>query len=88
MEIQAVDSGRTLKVKVKDGDIVFPVAARGKQAVAQGKVEDLEMSRAKYIRHLKHLAEEQEKPFDEASVQGDGPFHVYQIAGSGAEICR
>ncbi len=88
MEIQAGDGGRMLKVKVKDGDIVFPVAARGKQAVAQGKVEDLEMSRAKYVQHLKHLAKERGEKLDEATVQGDGPFHVYQIAGSGAEICK
>ena len=57
-------------MKVKDGDIVFPVAARGKQAVAQGKVEDLEMSRAKYVKYLEHAAEEQGGKFDEASPPG------------------
>ncbi len=88
MEIQAGDDARSLKVKVKDGDIVFPVAARGKQAVAQGKVEDLEMSRAKYVSYMKHAAEEQGGKFEEASLAGDGPFHVYQIAGTGAEICK
>ena len=88
MEIQAAAGDRTLKVKVKDGVIVFPVAARGKQAVAQGKVEDLEMSRAKYVQFRKHAAKEQGGEFDEASVQGDGRFHVSQVAGSGAEICK
>lgn len=88
LELAAGDGGEVLKVKVKDGEIVFPVAARGKQAIAQGKVEDLEMNRAKYVQHLKHLAEEQGGKFDEASVQGDGPFHVYQLAGTGAEICK
>jgi hypothetical protein len=88
LEIQAGEGARTLKVKVKDGDIVFPVGAKGKLAVAQGKVEDLEMSRSKYISHRKHIAKETGEPFDEASVQGDGPFHVYQVAGTGAEICK
>ena len=88
MEVSADGGGRSLKVKVKDGDIVFPVTARGKQAVAQGKVEDLEMSRAKYVKFLEHAAEEGGGTFDEATLQGDGPFHVYQIAGSGAEICK
>jgi hypothetical protein len=88
MEIQAADGDRTLKVKVKDGEIVFPVAARGKQAVAQGKVEDLEMSRAKYVKYLAHAAEEKGGSFEEAALQGDGPFHVYQLAGTGAEICK
>ena len=88
MELEAGDGGQTLKVKVKDGDMVFPVTARGKQAVAQGKVEDLEMSRAKYVKYLEHAAEEKGGKFDEASLRGDGPFHVYQLAGSGAQICK
>ncbi len=88
MELKAGEGERSLKVKVKDGDIVFPVTARGKQAVAQGKVEDLEMSRAKYVNYLKHAAEEGGGAFDEATLQGDGPFHVYQLAGTGAEICK
>ncbi len=67
MELEAGDGDQTLKVKVKDGDIVFPVAARGKQAVAQGKVEDLEMTRAKYVKYLEHAAEEQGGKFDEAT---------------------
>lgn len=82
------EGGRTLKVKVKDGDIVFPVGAKGKRAVAQGKVEDLEMSRGKYVQYRKHAAKETGEPFDEKSLEGDGPFHVYQVAGSGAEICK
>mgnify|MGYP003383509557 FL=1 len=88
MELKAGDGDRSLKVKVKDGDIVFPVAARGKQAVAQGKVEDIEMSRDKYAKYLKHAAEEGGGTFDEATLKGDGPFHLYQIAGTGAEICK
>jgi hypothetical protein len=94
MEIVAADVGgegaapAELKVKVKDGDIVFPVAARGKEAVAQGKVERLEMSRDKYVKHQKHLAKEQGKTFDEASLVGEGPFRLYQVAGTGALICR
>ena len=46
------------------------------------------MSRAKYVKFLEHAAEESGGTFDEATLQGDGPFHVYQIAGSGAEICK
>lgn len=88
MEIQATGGTQVLKVKVKDGDIVFPLAARGKQAVAQGKVEDLEMTRAKYVQYREHAAKEQGEKFDEAGIKGDGPFHVYQIAGTGAEICK
>jgi hypothetical protein len=91
MEIEAGGESadaRRLKVKVKDGVIEFPVAARGKSASVQGKVEKLEMERAKYVKHLKHLADEQGREFDEKSVVGEGPFAIYQIAGSGARICK
>jgi len=88
MELAAADGDRSLKVKVKDGEIVFPVSARGKRAVAQGKVEQIEMSRDKYVQFRKHSAEEGGGTFDEASVQGDGPFKIYQLAGTGAEICN
>lgn len=89
MEITAADEDwRVLKFKVKDGEIELPVAARGKSAVAEGKVERLEMSRARYLKYRKHIAAEQDQPFDETAVTGDGPFYVYQIAGTGAEICK
>ena len=88
MEIEAADAERVIKIKVKDGEIELPVSARGKTATARGKVERLEMSRSKYVKYRKHLAAEQGASFDEGSVRGDGPFFVYQIAGTGAAICR
>ena len=88
MTLVASDAdGRPIKVKVEDGEIVFPVSARGKQAIAEGKVEAIEMSRDRYIRFQAHLAQEQGREFDEKSVVGDGPFKVVQVRGAGARIC-
>ncbi len=87
LELRAGAGQRELKVKVEDGEIVFPVSARGKAAVAQGTFERLDMDRARYVAYARHRAEEQGAPFDEASV-GEGPFQVYQVAGTGAEICE
>jgi hypothetical protein len=86
MEIRAAEGGEVVKVKVEDGEIVFPVAARGKQAVAEGELERLEMDRAQYVRWAKHAAEERGQGFDQAGI-GAGPFRVYQIRGTGAEVC-
>jgi len=88
LEIQAADGERTVRVKVKDGEIVFPTTARGHRAVAEGTFESRELDRAAYVSRARHLAEEQGRPFDEASVVGDGPFQVHQVAGRGAEICE
>lgn len=88
LEIQAGEGERSLRVKVKDGEIVFPTSARGHQAIAEGTFEARELDRAAYVAWAKHLAEEQGQPFDEASIVGEGPFHLYQVAGRGAEICQ
>jgi hypothetical protein len=86
LEIRAGEGDRVLKVKVKDGEMVFPTSARGRRANAQGVVERLEMDRAQYVRQARHLAQEKGGTFDEAAV-GEGPFRLYQVKGTGAEIC-
>jgi len=88
LEIVAAEGDRSLRVKVKDGEIVFPLWARGHAARAQGTVERLEYDRSQYVRYLAHQAEEQGGAFDPDSVEGDGPYHVVRLQGTGAEICR
>lgn len=88
MEIRAGAGEHSLRVKVTDGEIVFPTSARGHRASAEGTFERREMDRAAYVRWAGHLAEEQGKPFAAASIAGEGPFFVYQVAGRGAEICQ
>ncbi len=80
-------AGRTLRVKVNDGEIVFPKTSRGQRAVAEGVVEAKEVSRDAYESHLRHIADEQGRDFDPSSV-GDGPYRLLQVKGTGAEVCR
>jgi len=75
----------SLRVKVEDGVIVFPVTAKGQLAVAEGVVEAIPMTRDQYVGWLRHLAEERGQTFDEAKV-GDGPFRILQLKGTGARI--
>lgn len=77
--------GGAVRVKVDDGVMVFPVDAKGKPAVAEGKVEILEMSREQYLRWAEHLAEERGEAFDPATV-GEGPYRLVQIHATGALI--
>ena len=86
MEIQAADSERTLKVKVEDGEIVFPVSARGRRATAEGTVEIQTLEREQYLKQKAHEAEERGAAFDPATV-GEGPFSLVQLRGTGALIC-
>ena len=88
LELKAADGPASIRVKVDDGVIVFPKWAAGKAARAEGTVERLELSREEYLIQREHEAHEGGAELDEATVEGDGPFHVYRLRGTGAEICR
>lgn len=83
MEIEQ-DQAR-LRIKVKDGEIVFPADSVGLHAKARGWVTVIEMTREQYIGWKRHEAEEQDQHFDEKSI-GEGPYKIVQITGLGAEI--
>jgi hypothetical protein len=83
MELQG-ENDTKIRIKVKDGDIVFPVSAVGSKAVAEGKVYKIELTKEEAIEYFEHLAEESGKEFDPSSVTG--PVTIYQIRGMGAEI--
>jgi hypothetical protein len=84
MEIAAPEGDR-LRLKVEDGVLVFPKDAPGKQAVAEGVVETIPMTREQYEDWLRHLADEKGETFDAAKV-GEGPFRIVQLRGLGARI--
>jgi hypothetical protein len=88
LELRAAEGGAEIRVKVDDGALVFPSWSKGKAAKAEGTVERLELSREDYLIQRQHEAQEAGEELDEASVEGDGPFRVYRIHGTGAEICR
>lgn len=83
--MQLVDeSGKSIKIKVKDGEIVFPKESVGKMAIAEGKLAKIEMTKEQAIASARHEAEEKGRKFDPSSIKG--PVTIYQIAGTGAII--
>ena len=74
----------SLKIKVKDGEIVFPKESVGKIATAEGTLAKIEMTKEQAIEQAKHEAEENKKPFNPASITG--PVTIYQLKGTGAVI--
>jgi hypothetical protein len=75
----------TLRIKVDDGVIVFPPESVGRQAVAEGEVEILDMERDRYEAWLRHVAEEEERDFDPGEV-GEAPYRIVRLRGLGSEI--
>jgi len=78
------DKDGEIRVKVKDGEIVFPMEAKGHNALVEGTVYAIEFTQEEAVEYLKHMAEDAGKEFDESTVTG--PMTIYQIRGLGAII--
>ena len=78
------DTQAMIRVKVQDGDIVFPKESVGKMALAEGKLIRLILSREQAIARARHEAEEQGRKFDPSKITSGAT--IYQLQGSGASI--
>ena len=86
MDLASDKAFEKIQIKVLDGVIVFPMSARGKEALVEGVVEALEFSKQDAISWLRHKAEEKGESFDPKSVT-EG-MTVYRIKALGAEIAE
>ncbi len=84
MNLADADSGKLLKIKVNDGDIVFPKDSTGKMAVAEGKLVKIELTRDQAVANARHQAEEQGHKFNPASVKSGAT--IYQLQATGAVV--
>jgi hypothetical protein len=85
MELASDREFETIRIKVEDGVIVFPMDAKGKRAEAEGIFTKIEVSPEQALAHAKHMAEERGEAFD-AEKAGDLPTVIYQIQGTGAVV--
>ncbi|MBK9033853.1 MAG: DUF4920 domain-containing protein [Myxococcales bacterium] len=83
-EMAGAAPGEKLRFKVVDGEMVFPMDAKGKHAVAEGVVAVTEMSLEDSVDYAKYQAEEKGETFDPASVTA--PITVVRLDGTGALI--
>lgn len=84
IELSGDKEFQKIKVKVKDGEIVFPLSAKGQQATVEGIVEKLELSKEQVMKWKAHEAEEHGEEFDSTTVTG--PMTIWRLKGVGAEI--
>ena len=84
MDIASDAPFQKIQVKVVDGEIVFPMEAKGRNAQVEGIVEKLELSHEQALGWAKHKAMEQGEDFDPATITG--PTTIYRIRGLGAVI--
>lgn len=84
MDIASDKEFEKIQIKVLDGEIVFPLSARGKEALVEGVVQALEYTKEEAIEYMQHKADEKDETFDPASVTG--PMNIYRIKALGARI--
>jgi hypothetical protein len=82
--MQLIDNKDGMRIKVNDGEIMFPKNSVGKTATAEGMLKKLVLSKEQAIARAKHEAEEQGRKFDPASVKSGGV--IYQVQGTGAVL--
>lgn len=73
-----------IQIKVVDGEIVFPLDAKGKTARVEGIAEELKLSKEQAIEMAQHQAMESGGTFDPASITG--PVSYFRLRGLGAVI--
>jgi hypothetical protein len=84
MDIASDREFEKIQIKVEDGEIVFPLTARGQTAWVEGVVEELALTYEEAVEQAKHQAEEHGEEFDPGTVTG--PETIYRIRGLGALI--
>lgn len=82
VEILEAQSSETLRFKVQDDVITFPVTAKGQEIVAEGVLRAYPMSASETKEWYRHLAEERGEVFDEK--RDYEPLALYQLEGEGA----
>jgi len=84
VDLVDAETNETIRIKVTDGYIVFPLSAKGKYAKVEGMVEKLELTEEQARSRREHEAEEKGESFDPESVTG--PEVIWRIKGQGAQI--
>ena len=84
MDIASDKESEKVQIKVDDGVIVFPLSAKGKHALVEGVVEQLDLTYEQALAEAKRRAEEHGEAFDSTSVTG--PQTIFRIRGKGAVV--
>mgnify|MGYP005839671697 CR=1 FL=1 len=82
IELAGEKDFQKIKVKVNDGEIVFPLEAKGRKALVEGEVYSVEMEKKGECKG--NCSDENKK--NEEECQHSKTEKVYQIKGIGAKI--
>lgn len=84
MELAGTQAGQKMRFKVVDGQIVFPMDAKGKYAVAEGVLAVKELTLEETKANAEYQAKEYGRPYDPASITA--PERLVRLDGTGAVL--
>ena len=84
MELASDARFEKLRIKVRDGDMVFPLHAKGRQALAKGKLKAIELDLEQTKKYKAQTAKRRGESIDVASITT--PMSIYQLAPIGVKI--
>lgn len=84
VELASDKEFQKMRVKVNDGEIIFPMEAKGKTGLFEGTLQEIKLTKEQAIERAEHHAEEQGIKFDPSTIT-EGTT-IYQIKGLGAVI--
>jgi len=73
-----------LRIKVRDGDMVFPMSAKGRQALATGVVKEIKLDVEQTRRYKTSLAKRLGEEIDAKAITSG--MSLYQISPTGVAI--
>tara|TARA_Y100000748_G_scaffold154941_1_gene129571 strand:- start:1740 stop:2261 length:522 start_codon:yes stop_codon:yes gene_type:complete len=87
IEVKDFDSEKSIRVKVKDGEIVFPENSKNKEVLVEGIFSKLDFTEEQAIQWKIHLAEEKGIELTSEDIELDASDLIeYRIKGLGAQI--
>ena len=87
IEIVSDDLKSSIRIKVTDGEIVFPLSSVGRDIIAQGDFEKLILSKKQAKMWKMHLAAEKGISLDTADIKlKEDDFFEYRLYSDAAKI--
>ena len=87
LQIKDYNSDASIRIKVTDGEIVFPLSAKGKNIIAEGIFTKLELSEKQAKNWKHHLALEKGIELDTSSIiLSASDFYEYRLNSNSAKI--
>ena len=87
LQVKGDNSDSSIRIKVTDGEIVFPLSAKGKNIIAKGRFNKLELSKKQAKNWKHHLALEKGIDLDTSKiVLTSSDYYEYRLNSNSAKI--